>query len=453
MTRARLMLLLLVAATSQALAAAQPLARIVVHADESVLAGQQVTVDVQVLVPNFFMSAPDFPLFDMPGAIVTMPDETAVNLVEKIDGEDYSGIQKSYVITPLTEGELTFPPVEITFKYAVEPGKPGDGKVTLPAQKISVKLPAAAVGPNGPVPLAHIAITESLDREAKGLKAGDALVRTVDIKADGMPSMMIPPPAFAASDGVRIYRKDPKLSDGEGNRQGFKQGERIETVTYVFEKPGDYVLPAVAIDWFDAATNKIETAKADEVKVTIAPAPVTAPGLAPPEEAAPEKRAPPVGWRTLLAAIAVLAAIAAVAVLFTRRWLPRLRDWVARRRQAQQESEAAYFGKVERAFATGSDAMAVYKALDRWVSRAGFRSIGSWAAATTDRQLQADVMNLERSLFGPTDTPMSQEDARSVFARISEARKALLARRRRDSRAKPALLPLNPVALPQEKPS
>jgi len=437
-----LALLFLITAASAALAAGQPLARIVVHGDQPVLAGQQITVDVQILVPNFFMSAPEFPLFDMPGAIVTMPDDRGTNLVETIDGQDYSGIQKSYVITPQTAGELTFPPVEISFKYAVEPGKPGDGKVTLPPEKIMVKLPAGAAGPDGPVPLAHISITQSLDRDVQDLKAGDAVVRTVDIKAEGMPAMMIPPPAFAAPDGVRIYRKDPRLSDGQGDRQAFKQGERIETVTYVFEKPGDYVLPAVAIDWFDAAANKTETAKADEIKVTIAPGEAPAPALAP-EQPASEEAGSPFDWRTPLAWIAVAAAIAAAAVLFVRRWLPHLRDWFARQRQMEKESEPAYFRQVEQAFATG-DALTAYKALDRWTAKAGFKAIGGWAMATGDARLTNDVEALERCIFGRPGESGTWRDAAPMLERIAASRRASRAIRHRSALDEPRLPPLNP---------
>jgi BatD DUF11 like domain len=110
---------------SLAPAAAQPRVRVEIDAKDPILVGQEVRVNVTVLAPNFFLSSPQFPTFDIAGAVVTLLDENALNTTETIDGEIYAGIRRSYAITPRRAGTFTLPPVQITFRYAAEPGKTG----------------------------------------------------------------------------------------------------------------------------------------------------------------------------------------------------------------------------------------------------------------------------------------------------------------------------------------
>ncbi|MGO4841058.1 hypothetical protein AB4144_53275, partial [Rhizobiaceae sp. 2RAB30] len=130
------------------------------------------------------------------------------------------------------------PTAAITFTYAAVPGKPTQGSVTLPQLKFTVTgAPGGTTG--GPVAAAaKITVTQTLDRDPADLKAGDALVRTVTVVADGMQAMMIPVPAFEAPDGVRVYPHDPVLSDRTDTGQGAIGGKRVDRVTYGFEKPG-----------------------------------------------------------------------------------------------------------------------------------------------------------------------------------------------------------------------
>jgi hypothetical protein len=298
------------------IAEAQPVVRVNVRPAGRHLVGQQVQIDVQVLVPNFFMSAPQFPTIDIPGAVVTMPDETGLNLSETIRGESYAGIQKTYVFVAQTAGKYTLPPAAITFSYALEPGKPTGAKVTLPPTVIEIEWPAGkAPPPDGSSALvSRITIEQTLDRDPGTLHVGEALTRTIATTAARTQAMFIPPPDFTAPDGVRMYRKDPVLSDEREDRVGLVAGHRTDRVTYTFDRPGTYQLPALDVKWFNAQANREETARADAVNVTVAAA-VASAAIAPepppppvPEEPANRFRIP------LLATLAIVALLVAWAL-------------------------------------------------------------------------------------------------------------------------------------------
>ena len=283
--------LLFLLATVGALRAGEPLARVELLTKPPIVPGQQVQIQVDVLVPNFFLSAPKFPVFDLPNAIVTLPDTGAVNLVETIGGESYAGIRRTYLVTPQAAGEFTLPQTRITFSYAAVPGQTSEGSVTLSPLTFTV----AGAPAGGGAAAAKITVMQDLDRDPKGLKAGDTLVRTITIQAQGMQAMMIPVPQFEVPDGVRLYPHDPVLSDNQDQRNGPVGGKRVDRVTYAFEKEGSYQLPAIEIGWYDPATQKHEVAKAPEVTVTVAAQPGFTPAIKPPditEEAAPKRPVP-----------------------------------------------------------------------------------------------------------------------------------------------------------------
>src|SRR5262249_36486450 len=104
----------LLIAPGGAAAAAQPRARARIAPKGEVLVGEQLRLDVTVLVPNYFLSAPQFPTFDIADAVVTLIDENALNTSETIGGDTFAGIRRSYAITPQRGGDFVLPPAEIT---------------------------------------------------------------------------------------------------------------------------------------------------------------------------------------------------------------------------------------------------------------------------------------------------------------------------------------------------
>ncbi len=282
-------LLVCVSATAWA---AEPTIRIKVMGQQPVVAGQSLRIEVTILAPNFFLSAPAFPSLQVPGAVVTMPDERAANSTESIDGVSYAGISKTYSFTPQTAGDFTLPSPEIRFTYAGDDGKPREASVTLPATTSHAGgqqgTPAQATGVPSTLPAAPIHITQQFDQPLSGkdahVRAGDALVRTITIFAPGTPAMMIEPPALAAVRGVKQFRADPQLQDGvpaTGDEPaGTSGGRRVETITYVFGGSGSFTLPAVSVAWYDPASGKRAQSSAPAVTVKVSRA-ASGFGLAP----------------------------------------------------------------------------------------------------------------------------------------------------------------------------
>ena len=92
--------LVLAALAAQAHAAGAPIVRTRI-APASVTIGQPVTLTIDVLVPTWFGGGIEYPpALAVPDAVATLSDERAVNLGERIGGESYAGMTKTYVIVP-----------------------------------------------------------------------------------------------------------------------------------------------------------------------------------------------------------------------------------------------------------------------------------------------------------------------------------------------------------------
>nr|WP_236901263.1 BatD family protein [Cupriavidus necator] len=446
-------LLLLVAAWLwpwSARAAAEPIVRVEVGARQPVLVGQQVGIDITILAPNYFLSAPAFPALQVPGAVVTLPDARALNSTETIDGVVYAGIRKTYAFTAEQDGEFRLPAVVIRVTYAGDDGAPRQGSVTLPVTTIRAgaggTATAAAGGSAGRrlLPVAQLTVTQTLDHDPDHgvvrLHAGDALVRTVTTFAPQTQAMRIVPPQAAAPRGVRMFRADPRLSDHAGAAPG-PGGTRIDTLTYVFERPGSYTLPAVTVDWVDPATRQPARSEAPMVKVEVAAARhagALAPG-GPSAGALPGEG----GWprRMLLWAAGALLAAAALAALWRRLGprLARLQQRRAERRHARAARPDARLAATLQACRSG-DAAAASQALDGWTRAVHGTTPAAWAEAVGDAGLAAAVTGLQRHLYGPAPAPAAW-DGRPLVQALGRHAIAAPPRRRH---ARPALPPLNP---------
>ncbi|MFZ5677498.1 MAG: hypothetical protein ACOZAM_31445 [Pseudomonadota bacterium] len=426
-----LILMFLLLAMTTGLWAGEPVVRIKLLTQPPIVPGQQVQIQVDVLAPNFFLSPPKLPLFDLPDAVVTLPDERAVNLTETINGESYAGVRRNYVVTPQVAGDFILPPAGITFTYAAVPGQPGtQGSVTLPPEKFTV----AGAPAGGAAAAQKVTVAQDLDRDPKSLKAGDMLVRTVTVTAEGMQAMMIPVPDFTAPEGVRIYPHDPVLTDKLDQAEGAIGGTRVDRVTYGFEKAGSYRLPAIEIGWYDPRTQKNEVAQAPEIAVTVAAAAGFTPAIRPPEAVEPAPREP-IDIRLLALIAAGVVGLVFLAWLVVRGWhaFSVRRD---ARRLRYEQSEAWSFRQFETACRGGED-NAVYAALQSWAGRAKVAPLRDWLKGDA---VLGDYERLEARLFAGASDAF---DASKLLGGITGARRRWLAREALVT-TPPALPPLNP---------
>jgi hypothetical protein len=228
-----------------------------------VVAGSQIKLVVDCLTTTWFTEAPDWPLFTVPGAIVSLPDEQAQNLHEVIEGVDWFGVSRAYRIVPQTGRAFVIP----SFAITVQPGQMSvPVKLMTPVLNFTATVPPGAEGMSTFFPAQKLVATQRVEPSPQHVepspqhvRVGDEVTRTITQRAAGTQSMLIPPVDFADVTGLKRYPKAAATRDIVEDRAGLVAGERTDTVTYVVDHGGKFTLPAVTIEWWNTAAQRKET--------------------------------------------------------------------------------------------------------------------------------------------------------------------------------------------------
>lgn len=371
---------------------AEPFAQASVDGKGDFVPGQQVHVLVDIFVPDFFTSPPQYPLFELPNAVVTLPDERAQNLIRTVDGVKYSGIRRRYAVVPEAPGNFTLPEINIPLGYSRD-GNPVKFEVKVPP----VTFMVGGISGGSAQALAFAArglqLDQSFDRDPAKLTAGDAFVRTITVFAEDTQAMLIPPVDVKAASGLREYENPPRLEDN-ARHDTATGSSRTQTVVYTADKAGSFDIPAITFSWFDIGSHKTLSASLPELKVTVSAKPPSQHVIAP--QVRDDARSPASRHALWLALALVGLAIASIAFLIclSRLVIP----WIEKATKRRSGSLRSNFKRLRRIILEGDD-IEIYAALSQWAARLGHRSIAAWVLSEESQELAAQVETLELRLF------------------------------------------------------
>ena len=445
---ALLVLMLPLAARAQQNVAPAPILRTTIDPPR-VMVGQPTTLRVEVLAPNYMTSPPEMPGFQLRNAVTRQLQ--SVNINEQQNGIQYAGVRFEFAIYPLEAGSFAITEQKLTIKYAAEPPATREAVISLPRIEFESFIPDAAAGLHPFLTATNLTIEQAIQRSSEQLKVGDAVTRIITIEAEGTPAMLLPPTAFPAIDGLAVYPAQPSLQDKTVGRSDTLSSARVDSATYMLEKPGDYVLPAIDARWWNAREGQAEIAHLDAVRLQVAGNPAARGTFAVNEDGA--------RW-SLNSFFDFVAdhwplALIVLAILVLLAWLaPRLARTIALRRQEHREawlqSESYFFERLRHAARRG-DARAAYFSLLNWLQRfepaAPLHSVESLKAAAGDPSLNREIEALQAALFAPgrQATPWSPH---RLLRRVGAARRSLRRASTRGERMHALPQWLNPMTGP-----
>lgn len=411
-----------------------------------VVVGQKTTLRIDVLAPNYMTSPPELPDFQIRNA-VTRPLQN-VNLSEQHDGTTYAGVRFEFEIYPQEPGSYAVADQKVRIRYAADPPATREIELPLPRVAFEAFIPRAAAGLTPFLAANRLAIEQTVQRSSDHLKTGDAVTRTVLIKAEGVPAMLLPPQRFAAIDGLALYPAQPSLEDKTAGRSDALLSTRVDSATYMLQRPGDYSLPAIEVRWWNLGSGKIETAHLDAVTLQVAVNP-DQPGAA----VGPGSSRSTLDILFNLVADHLPLTIIALAALAALTWvMPRAVRAMAERyrrlRRAYLQSEAWSFEQF-RSAVRRRDAKAAYFALLDWLQRfeplAPDHSLETLKEAARDATLDQELGAIERQLFAPERSPENWSGT-ELLRRVSAARRTLQRQASRIETTRSLPQRLNPIS-------
>ncbi|WP_375778741.1 BatD family protein [Bradyrhizobium sp. ma5] len=406
-----------------------------------VVVGQATTLRVDVLAPNYMTAPPELPGFQIRNAVTRQLQ--SVNTSEQRNGVSYAGVRFEFAVYPQEPGSYAIADQKVRIRYAAEPPATREVEVALPRMSFEAFIPDVAAALQPFLSATKLTVEQAIKRSSDQLKAGDAVTRTVTIKAEGAPAMLLPPQTFAAVQGLRLYPAQPTLDDRVDGRSDVMTSTRVDSATYMLESAGDYSLPAIEFGWWNVGSGKVERIHLDAVRFEVAANPVAG-------SRTPAGRPGPRWswdglvdlvvdhWRLLLLGAAGVAAFGWLAPGVAR----TIADSVRRRREAYRRSEAFFFHRLRRG-ARRHDARSTYFALLDWLPHletpAPAGSIAAFKAMARDPALDREIGAIETALFARQHDPQPWS-SRQFLHHVAAVRRNL---RRRGRRGENAYSPMN----------
>lgn len=395
---------------------------VAVDPEGPVIVGTPVEISLTVLVPTYMPDPPVWPDLQLADAITRLPERATHPVTRRSRGATLSGLTRTYEVVPQRAADYDFTDATVAVTYAdPETNAPRQATLPVPGFSISATIPEGARDLDPFLAAASLDLKATVDGLPDHPKPGDSFSLTLTATASGPPAMLLPPLAAVPPTpaGLRAYPRQPELRDAPATGDAPATATRTETIAYVIEAPGQYVLPAISIGWWNLSSQTVETASTSPVAIDV-PAP---PGWRDAPSSAALHRP-----RNLVLAAAGLGLIAGIATFVRRRTShPRPRPVSERR---------------------------LYRELVRSVLRdppETVRSrVTSWLGAlspadpTPTPDIEKALLALERTVLGPEPDVAALPSRRRTLRSILQAhRRACPPRTRRSGQ--PFLSPLNPT--------
>jgi len=325
-----LLTLLLLSWQPRPLAAAslQGEVRLLAARAEPVWVGQEVELFLELWSDGFSFGDQLFVLPEVKGGFLLQGDSSTVKLSESRAGASWQGLRYTLLLYPQAAGRLEVPAFEVRFTSRAGFGsEPATFAYRTEPLAIEARWPPGVNAGDLLVTTADFELEAKWDRnlpgeEALQLQTGDAITLQVRRRAEGVPGMVFPPLPVPAIAGLGVYPAAPSVEDNVN--RGELSGARTDSVTFVCESEGSFMIPELRFQWWNPDEERLAEHVIPALMLEVRINPAYGAGIAAVEPASHGVAAP------LLAAL-VAVSIATVFWLRRARWAPRLAErWLSR---------------------------------------------------------------------------------------------------------------------------
>lgn len=237
-----------------------------VNESEQQIVGQALVVSIEVATNRWFATGTRVQSFTLTDVVMQTNNITTINGSKRVKGQSWATQTHEITLYPTLAGSYLLPEIKVDVSVNTENDGIISGVLMTQEAGFTINLPEALIGIDNFIvsPEVSLSIDGQFDSD-KPYSIGEAITQTITITASNTPAMMIPEVNLTniskanekITEGISIYHKPAKVFD-KSNR-GTLSGSRVESFTYIFEKPGDYVLAEQILYWWNSQTNTLET--------------------------------------------------------------------------------------------------------------------------------------------------------------------------------------------------
>ncbi|MHB8809135.1 MAG: BatD family protein [Desulfobulbaceae bacterium] len=361
----------------------------------------------------------------------------------------YQIIERTYALFPQQAGSLTIEPPVFEGKV-VESGRRRDPfgsffgndpfsmmsaptrPVRITGKKDSLTVRPRPAGVKGGLwlPADSLALTEEWQPERDSFRVGEAITRTITVRAEGQNGAALPELGPSEVKGFKTYPDKAEVQTEEQN--GRLTGSSRQKTAFIPVSPGTYTLPQVTLPWWDLKEEKEKVATLPARTITILPGdnrPAPAAVQPEPQQTSSAPAEPPTaGTVETHPAPATSPGTghrfpwAYLALALGAGWLCTLLLWQRDRRQNKRSAAASSPGsnqapaapaaELRRAFLAACEACDAIRArstLLRWTAALWPDNpptgLSELAGRLADQEATAEISRLDRYLFSDNPPP------------------------------------------------
>ena len=235
--------------------------------------GQRLPFFVELRSSGSFAGAASFDLPQLPGVILMKIGNPVVGS-QNIDGDSWFVQTHEFALFSQRSGAVVVPPFPVRFSRRDGfTGPVSDVSTDCPSLTAQIQRPPSTVGIGFLMTTESLDVSESWDPPPAPVKVGAIFKRTIVLSASQLSGMALAPAPVTGPDGIRIYSSPPQTSDRL--ERGEFQGERRETITYLFTQAGTLSLPAINYVWWNPKSKSVESKTLPAVTFEIASVPTS----------------------------------------------------------------------------------------------------------------------------------------------------------------------------------
>jgi hypothetical protein len=216
--------------------------------------GQKLSLTIEIATDSWFSGGTRIKIPEVPGLVILQTGQFAANATERRGGATWVVQRWTLDVYPEQAGEFRVGPIPLEVQVG---GGEGNlvGTTTSPPVTFTVALPEPLAQADFWVAAPRFSASQVFDRELEGLVPGDAFERTITFEGIDTMAMMLP--AFQAGElpGLASYPAPPVLDNY--NNRGEVRARRVQSISYVVESPGDYLLPGRDFFWWDTGSGEL----------------------------------------------------------------------------------------------------------------------------------------------------------------------------------------------------
>jgi hypothetical protein len=226
--------------------------------DDNIVVGQEVQLTIEIATSRWFAGGTHIRHPEIPQLVILQRDQFATNLSRREAGQTWVVQRWSLELYAQKAGVYQLPPIDL--ELAVNHATAGIVKGSLQSDPVTFRadIPPGLEQERQWLATTAFSISQTVEPEPTQLQPGDAVQREVRMVASHLSAMMLPALEAQTVEGIAVYPEPPELKD-RSNR-GEATAERIERVTYIIEKAGQYVLPEQVFYWWNSSEQQVETA-------------------------------------------------------------------------------------------------------------------------------------------------------------------------------------------------